>query len=247
MDPIYSHTESVPPQNQFPPFGFPFESRTERGLKFMLRGMMLFGIFAGMMLIIIFISTTSSVTTTALMVFSVIFAFISIIIMFTAIILWIAGYYNIFRGRREFGPVHNHYVNLSLIFGALYILSLFGQLFILAIGFRFMSGNFLFLRMIMGMFSTALLSVTWIYLILEIVPNEMKIALWLSLFLSIVVSISTAFIGEISAVAGLLSLALWYIVLLIVIRCYQRTYNRLKKKEILPMFPPPYPFPFPPK
>jgi hypothetical protein len=243
MEPIYPNNEGPPPQIPIPPYGFAFESRTERGLKFMLRGMMLFGVFAGMILTIISISNITSTTTTAPMIF---FAITTVAIMFISIILWIAGYYNIFRARREFGPVHMHYVNLSIIFAGLYVLSLIGHAFILIIGFRFMSGNLFFIRMIPGIISSALLALVWIYPILDIVPSEMKVTLWISLFLSLVVSSTSAFIGESSAIAGFYTMALWYIVLFIVILCYQRTYNRLKKKEILPIFPPPIPYPLPP-
>ena len=213
----------------------------------MLRGMMLFGIFASLILTVIFISNIISITNPTIIILAMTFIVASYIIMLTAIILWIAGYYNIFKGRREFGPIHTHFVNLSLIFGGLFVFSLIGQVVITAYSMQLMMGNLLFLRIVLGMISTGLLSITWIYLILDIVPSEMKVALWLSLLLSLVISISTAFIGEISPIAGFFGLALWYIVLFIVILCYQRTYNRLKKKEILPMFPPPYPFPFPPQ
>ena len=212
----------------------------------MLRGMMLFGVFAGMILTTIILSNITFVFDTGLIVFLILFAFFGVIIMFTSFIYWIAGYYNIFRGRREFGPVHNHYVNLSIIFAALYILSLFGQLFIITISNRIIGGDYYLLRILLGMISSAFLSITWIYLILDIVPIEMKVALWLSLLLSLVISLSTAIIGEISVLAGFFGMALWYVVLFIVIYCYHRTYNRLKNKEILPLLPPTYPFPFPP-
>jgi MFS family permease len=226
---------------------FPFETRTERGLRNMLLGMKTFGAFAALLIIVFFIQTTFGPNPDiSLILMASTMGLIAGILVLASFISWIIGFYRIFTGRREYGPVHAHYVNLSSIFAGMYILSLIGMVILLSMAWRLITQSFFLYQLFFGLISTALLSLTWIYLILELVPRELKPGLWISLVVSLIISISSSFIGALSPLAGFLSFALWFIVLFLVIYIYHRTYNRLKKKEILPILPPPMPFPLPP-
>jgi hypothetical protein len=107
--------------------------------------------------------------------------------------------------------------------------------------------NSIVINVALGIFSTMILSAAWIYFILDLIPEEIKYLIWVSVGLSLVVSIISSIASRISNFAGTLGMILWFPVLGLIFYCYFRTHRRLLRREIQPIFPPPIPMPYPPQ
>jgi hypothetical protein len=231
----------------YPPAGFRFEPRTERGLRIMLRGMKIFGVFVGLILIMSILILNPPGFHIGLIVFSLIVVFGILISFLVMLGSWIYGIYLLYTGRREFGPVHTHYASMGFIFAAMFFLFFIVQnIIMIFLGFGFGISTLL-IRASMGVISTLILSVTWIFFILALVPDNLKILLWVTLVISLAVSMASTIISTASPLLGIVSIGLWYPVLLLVSYCYFKTHQRLKRRDILPMLPAPIPLPYPPQ
>jgi hypothetical protein len=238
-----------PPQTMYPPrpWRFIFESRTEKGLRIMKRGLKLIGIFWAIIVTILIIINSFDNMGFAAAFILIPFVLAAIVFFLASVITLIHGICLLYTGRREFGPVHAHYAGLGLIFSAMFFLFFIAQNFILII-FAFRIGmNFIVLSVALGIISTMILSAAWIYFILDLIPNDIKHLLWVSVVLSLVVSIITSIASRASNFAGTLGMILWFPLLVLIFYCYYRTHKRLLRREIQPIFPPPIPMPFPPQ
>lgn len=244
-DVIYEPPSTNIPQNfnQFPPMGFQFKSRTELGLKHMFRGMILFG-FLLFFIILVVISVFGFGVISLMIGFS---AFVTLIGM---LVSWVLGFLNMHRGRWEFGPVHKHNVNLSIMFALLFIFIFIAQFAVSVLFWRIiMDSNlsFFLFRLWIGIFSSLAISLSWIFLIKELASSGIKILLWISLGLNIVLSSIINLVGLGPRFLNIVGFMSWYFVIVIVLFCYYEIYNGIKKKKLIPIFPPPIPPPmYPP-
>lgn len=221
--------------------GFHFKSRTELGLKHLLRGMMLFGFLLVMVILVILSFFGFGLMT-------LIIGLTAFITLIATLISWFLGFLNMFRGRWEFGPIHNHCVNLSIMFAFLFIFIFVGQLgltiFFPQIGFFSLMG--FSIRVTLGILTSSAISLSWVFLIKELASPEIKTLLWISAGINIFLSTALSVVGLNSRFFTILGFTLWFFVIFLVIYCYQKIYDRIKKKEILPIFPPSFPPNVPP-
>jgi hypothetical protein len=238
-----------PPQTMYPPMSrrFRFEFRTEKGLRIMIRGLKLIGIFWAIIVTILLIINSFGNMGFAAAFILIPFVLAAIVFFLASVITLIHGIYLLYTGRREFGPVHAHYAGMGFIFSAMFFLFFIAQNFILII-FAFRIGiNLTVLSITLGIISTMILSAAWIYFILDLIPDNIKYLLWVALGLSLVVSIITSIAPRISNLAGTFGMILWFPVLVLIFYCYYKTHKRLLRRELMPMFPPPIPMPYPPQ
>ncbi len=212
----------------------------------MIRGLKFIGIFWAMVIAIIAIINSFGNMGFAAAFIIIPFVLAAIVFFLASVISMIYAIYLLYTGRREFGPFHAHYAGLGLIFSAMFFLFFIAQNIIQNI-FAFGIGvDITFLSVALGIISTMILSAAWIYFILDLIPEDIKYLLWVSVGLSLVVSIITSITTRVSNFAGTLGMTLWFPFLVLIFYCYYKTHKRLLRKEIQPIFPPPIPMPYPP-
>jgi hypothetical protein len=247
--PVYT-----PPPFYPPPFGYSFEPRTLKGLKYINWGLWINAI--AMLVILVGFAFMSGFHFPFLL-----FVLIGEVLVLVFFILALIGLVQMHLGRFEFGPLHAARVAKALIFIAVAIVISFVGGFS-SIFFLFGRGGFnngfgghwamfQLIQLVFGFASNLFISLMWVYLIIELSHIKIRNLLWvyfgLSMALYAVATIfffswrflldsSTTFVGSLGVIASF-----------ILIYCYWKTYNRVLTGEIkpipLPMMQPPY---FPP-
>lgn len=248
IGPIY------PPPPYFPPPGLRFETRTERGLKFINRGLWLLVPLFFMSYLII----AMAVSNVSLSGFFIFFAFAGMflfILTIAIIVLFAMGFINMFSGREEYGPMHAHKMNMALIFVILYIATSFATtIYSFAIlnylgpgpdvgDARYYSSTGPIIYIIFSFVATLFWSLTFVFLIIELASHDIKFFLWLAFGLNLLITMGSLILGFTYGPIGSGASGLGIIVLILVLYCYWRTYNRVKNREIKPIFPPGMPPP----
>ena len=244
-----------PPPYYPPPFGYRFEIRTVKGLKFINWGLWV-NAFAMLILLVGF----ASISTGGFSFF--IFILIGEVLVLIFFIVALIGIVHMHTGKYEFGPVHSARVFKALIFLVIAIAVAFAGGFS-SIFFLFSGGGvgndfgvnwhlLSIVQLIFGFFTNLFISLMWVYLIIELAHIKIKNLLWFYFAISMAIyAVASIFImitwrfwfSDAQGLVG--SLGVFASILLIY--CYWKTYNRVLKGEIkpipLPMMPPPY---FPP-
>jgi hypothetical protein len=162
-----------------------------------------------------------------------------------ALIIWIYGFYYMFSGRREFGIHHEFNVRVSLILGILFIVFFMAQSYYI-FEFHPRGWDYFWSRFYAGIISFYIISTSWIFLIKTIIPPFLKIFLWIYLLITLVVIIGIMiFTGQSTFDGKIIGQIFWLSTLSVVAYFFHRTYVRLQRKEILPLFPIPIPPPPP--
>lgn len=173
------------------------------------------------------------------------------ILSFVFFIFWILGLIFMNSGKYEYGPIHSQKVIMALIFFILAIISyISGYIFIL---FYIFSGDPLsdfgsyismmyIIQIISYFFTNMFTSLMWVFLIIQLAQQRIKILLWIFFVINITIFI----LASVITIAGVV----WgpyiqnyiggfgVIGNLILIFCYWRTYNRVRNREIMPIIPP---------
>lgn len=255
------------PPSYFPPPGYHFETKTEKGLKYINWGLWLF-VFAqviGIMTTLLFFSR--SIMDERGFLFSIGLSSIMGLIMLVSVLLFLVGFFTMYSGKQEYGPVHFQKVTQAMIFFILSIAISIGLVF-LSISFLFWGGfdpdvngfyssspSFVIMYLMFNFFLTLFFSLGWVYLIIELASEDIKRLLWLTFVISLIISLIGVILDLRFGLIGALSDGLGIIVVLLVIHCYWRTYIRIRDREIMPIpppvmpppyFPPGYPLQYPP-
>jgi hypothetical protein len=263
-----------------PPMGH-FETKTEQGLKYINWGIMLYLVTLFMLLIVaigaIMLAGTVQEPGAGLGALGAILAAacLAIVLLFIVVILWLLGFATMVAGKEEYGPIHSKKVMIALMCFILFIIffALTILVPIMSIGtmvnvqdpeeiwddFRGM----IIISTAMSFLSTVFLSLTWVFLIIELAADNIKKLLWVAFLINVITSLVALIVvimmlnvdvtdmdfEQVNAMQNMsnLSSAISIVGFIILVYCYWKTYNRVKNREIMPVAPPGMPPPgFPP-
>lgn len=242
----------------YPPSGFRFETKTEKGLKLLNWGLWV-NAMASILIIIVILFLISDGGNMLSM-----YTFVGIagLMGFVFFILWILGLAIMYSGKYEYGPVHSQKVTMALIFFILAIIiyisgNIISMFFIFAYSptpdfgandFETSIVTMYTIQIITGFLTNIFTSLMWVFLIIELARQKIKSFIWTFFIISIAIyalaSIFTVGWGiwdgfNLSFIGGL-----GIIGAVLLIYCYWDTYNRVKNRDIVPIIPPPMPPPF---
>jgi hypothetical protein len=234
-----------PPPFYPPPYGYRFEIRTVKGLKYIN-----WGLWVNAVAMLVLFAGLATLTTGGFSFFIFILAGEVLILVFFILVL--IGLVHMHAGKHEFGPAHSARVTKALIFLAIaFVIAFvggFSSIFFLFTGGGFTNGfgtnwhMFIIIQLSFGFFTHLFISLMWVFLIIEISEIRIKNFLWLYLGLSLsIYAVSAIFLFVLAVVLSNLQTfvgSLGFIASVVLIYCYWQTYNRVLKGEIKPI---PYP------
>jgi hypothetical protein len=252
------------------------ETKTEQGLKYINWGIMLYLITLFLLLIvavgiIMLAGTMEPGAGLGALGAIVAAACLAFVLLFVILILWLLGFITMVSAREEYGPVHAKKVMMALMCFILFIIFFAMTIVVPIMSVGTMIGNqnvedvwddirgMIILTTLMSFLSTVFLSLTWVFLIIELAAENIKKLLWIAFIINVVASLVALIIvivmlnvdvadldiDQVNAMQNMsnLSSAFSIVGFIIFAFCYWKTYNRVKMKEIMPVAPPGMPPP----
>jgi uncharacterized BrkB/YihY/UPF0761 family membrane protein len=186
-------------------------------------------------------------------------------------ILWLLGFITMVSAREEYGPVHAKKVMMALMCFILFIIFFAMTIVVPIMSVGTMIGDpdvedvwddirgMIIITATMSFLSTVFLSLTWVFLIIELAADNIKKLLWIGFIINVVASLVALIIvimmlnvdvtdwdlDQVSALSNMADLtrAISIVGFIIFAFCYWKTYNRVKNREIMPVAPPGMPPP----
>jgi len=195
------------------------------------------------------------------------------IIMLIVFVFFLIGIVNMSTGKREFGPQHERNVRKAIIF-LISVIILFVVQMIVSVWTVFSIGFaggldterlriMLIPTVILSFIGALLISLMLVYLVLDLFPMGERNFLWLALAVNVLGTFGASLLtliflpsfqgafpfswGPTTTIPAIFNYGLSFLAFLIFLYCYRKAYNRVRKREILPVWQPPPTYPtYPP-